>query len=73
MSSEFHSFKIMPKHWSVKLSFALLEKSRQLLRNCGLLFNARLQFIQQAVSVLYSENFEHVLTAVGHETYIAGN
>lgn len=37
------------------------------MRNCELLFNARLHFIQTAFSVLYSENFEHVLTAVGLE------
>ncbi|OLI65757.1 transposase, partial [Xanthomonas oryzae pv. oryzae] len=32
--SELHTFKVMPKRWSVERSFAWLEKNRRLWKNC---------------------------------------
>ena len=43
--SELHTFKVMPKRWIVERSFAWLEKSRRLWKNCERKLNTSLQFI----------------------------
>lgn len=50
--SELHSFKVMPKRWVVERSFAWLEKSRRLWKNCERKLNTSLQFIHLAFLVL---------------------
>ncbi|NHR03857.1 IS5 family transposase [Chromobacterium haemolyticum] len=46
--SELHTFKVMPKRWVVERSFAWLEKSRRLWKNCERKLNTSLQFIHLA-------------------------
>lgn len=46
--SELHTFKVMPKRWIVKRSFAWLEKNRRLWKNCERLLNTSLQFVHLA-------------------------
>ncbi len=46
--SELHTFKVMPKRWSVERSFAWLEKNRRLWKNCERRLNTSLQFIHLA-------------------------
>ncbi|MDO4795959.1 MAG: IS5 family transposase, partial [Brachymonas sp.] len=50
--SELHRFKVMPKRWIVERSFAWLEKSRRLWKNCERLVNTSLQFIHLAFLAL---------------------
>jgi transposase len=50
--SEPHAFKVMPKRWVVERSFAWLDKSRRLWKNCERLLNTRLQFIHLAFLAL---------------------
>ncbi|MDO4795582.1 MAG: transposase, partial [Brachymonas sp.] len=50
--SELHTFKVMPKRWIVERSFAWLEKSRRLWKNCERLLNTSLQFIHLAFLAL---------------------
>ena len=46
--SQLHTFKVMPKRWIVERSFAWLEKSRRLWKNCERLLNTSLQFVHLA-------------------------
>lgn len=46
--SELHKFAIIPKRWVVERSFAWLEKSRRLWKNCERKLNTSLQFIHFA-------------------------
>ena len=46
--SELHTFKVMPQRWVVERSFAWLEKSRRLWKNCERLLNTSLQFVHLA-------------------------
>jgi transposase len=46
--SELHTFKVMPKRWVVERSFAWLEKTRRLWKNCERWLNTSLQFINLA-------------------------
>ncbi|RBA67804.1 IS5-like element ISXo3 family transposase, partial [Xanthomonas oryzae pv. oryzae] len=50
--SELHTFKVMPKRWSVERSFAWLEKNRRLWKNCERRPNTSLQFIHLAFLAL---------------------
>lgn len=50
--SELHTFKVMPKRWIVERSFAWLEKSRRLWKNCERKLNTSLQFIHLAFLAL---------------------
>ncbi|MFC6842117.1 IS5 family transposase [Xanthomonas theicola] len=50
--SELHTFKVMPKRWSVERSFAWLEKNRRLWKNCERKLNTSLQFIHLACLTL---------------------
>ena len=50
--SELHTFKVMPKRWIVERSFAWLEKSRRLWKNCERQLNTSLQFIHLAFLAL---------------------
>ncbi|OLI33120.1 transposase, partial [Xanthomonas oryzae] len=50
--SELHTFKVMPKRWSVERSFAWLEKNRRLWKNCERRLNTSLQFIHLAFLAL---------------------
>ncbi len=50
--SELHTFKVMPKRWVVERSFAWLNKSRRLWKNCERLLNTSLQFIHLAFLAL---------------------
>jgi len=50
--SELHTFKVMPKRWVVERSFAWLEKSRRLWKNCERKLNTSLQFIHLAFLAL---------------------
>ena len=43
--NELHSFEVLPKRWIVERSFAWLEKSRRLWKNCERLLNTSLQFV----------------------------
>jgi hypothetical protein len=40
-----HTFKVMPKRWVVKSSFAWLDKNRQMWKSCERLLNTCLQFV----------------------------
>ena len=46
--NELHTFQVIPKRWVVERSFAWLEKSRRLWKNCERLLNTSLQFIHLA-------------------------
>ena len=50
--SELHTFKVIPKRWIVERSFAWLEKSRRLWKNCERLLNTSLQFVHLAFLAL---------------------
>lgn len=50
--SELHTFKVMPKRWIVERSFAWLEMSRRLWKNCERKLNTSLQFIHLAFLAL---------------------
>ncbi|OLI72210.1 transposase, partial [Xanthomonas oryzae] len=50
--SELHTFRVMPKRWSVERSFAWLEKNRRLWKNCERRPNTSLQFIHLAFLAL---------------------
>lgn len=50
--SELHTFKVMPQRWIVERSFAWLEKSRRLWKNCERLLNTSLQFVHLAFLAL---------------------
>ncbi|WP_346659495.1 transposase [Pseudomonas sp. RIT-PI-AD] len=50
--SELHTFKVMPKRWVVERSFAWLEKSRRLWKNCERKLNTSLQPIHLAFLAL---------------------
>ena len=50
--SELHTFKVMPQRWVVERSFAWLEKSRRLWKNCERWINTSLQFIHLAFLAL---------------------
>ncbi len=50
--SELHTFKVMPKRWIVERSFAWLDKSRRLWKNCERLLNTSLQFVHLAFLAL---------------------
>ena len=50
--SELHTFKVMPKRWVVERSFAWLEKSRRLWKNCERKLNTSLQFVLLAFLAL---------------------
>ena len=50
--SELHTFKVIPKRWIVECSFAWLEKSRRLWKNCERKLNTSLQFIHLAFLAL---------------------
>ncbi|AXI19302.1 IS5 family transposase [Xanthomonas oryzae] len=50
--SELHTFKVMPKRWSVERSFAWLEKNRRLWKNCERRLNTSLQSIHLAFLAL---------------------
>nr|WP_287399472.1 transposase [Nitrosomonas sp. H1_AOB3] len=47
-----NTFKVMPKRWIVERSFAWLEKSRRLWKNCERKLNTSLQFIHLAFLAL---------------------
>ena len=50
--SELHTFAVIPKRWIVERSFAWLEKSRRLWKNCERKLNTSLQFIHLAFLAL---------------------
>ena len=50
--SELHTFHVMPKRWIVERSFAWLQKSRRLWKNCERLLNTSLQFLHLAFLAL---------------------
>lgn len=50
--SELHKFAVIPKRWVVERSFAWLEKSRRLWKNCERKLNSSLQFIHLAFLAL---------------------
>lgn len=50
--SEMHNFKVMPKRWIVERSFAWLEKSRRLWKNCERWLDTSLQFVHLAFLAL---------------------
>ena len=50
--SELHKFAVIPKRWVVERSFAWLEKSRRLWKNCERHLNTSLQFIPMAFLAL---------------------
>lgn len=50
--SELHTFEVMPKRWVVERSFAWLEKSRRLWKNCERKLNTSLQFVHLAFLAL---------------------
>ena len=50
--SDLHTFKVMPKRWTVERSFAWLEKNRRLWKNCERLLDTCLQFVQLAFLAL---------------------
>ncbi len=47
--NELHTFKVMPKRWVVERSFAWLEKSRRLWKNCERKLNTSLQMVHLAL------------------------
>ncbi|NMM80840.1 IS5 family transposase [Acidovorax sp. SRB_14] len=50
--SELHKFAVIPKRWVVERSFAWLEKSRRLWKNCERKLGTSLQFIHLAFLAL---------------------
>lgn len=50
--SELHTFAVMPQRWVVERSFAWIEKSRRLWKNCERKLNTSLQFIHLAFLAL---------------------
>lgn len=50
--SELHKFAVIPKRWVVERSFAWLEKSRRLWKNCERWLNTSLQFVHLAFLAL---------------------
>ena len=50
--NELHTFAVMPQRWIVERSFAWLEQSRRLWKNCERQLNTSLQFIHLAFLVL---------------------
>lgn len=50
--NELHHFVVIPKRWVVERSFAWLEKSRRLWKNCERKLNTSLQFINLAFLTL---------------------
>src|ERR1700722_16416229 len=50
--SELHKFVVIPKRWVVERSFAWLEKSRRLWKNCERKINTSLQMVVLAFLVL---------------------
>ena len=50
--SELHKFAVIPKRWVVERSFAWLEKSRRLWKNCERHLNTSLQFVHLAFLAL---------------------
>ena len=46
--NELHTFSVLPKRWIVERSFAWLEKSRRLWKNCERLINNSLQMVNLA-------------------------
>ena len=50
--NELHTFAVIPQRWIVERSFAWLEQSRRLWKNCERLLNTSLQFIPLAFLVL---------------------
>lgn len=44
--NELHSFKVVPKRWVVERSFAWLEKSRRLYKNCERLLSSSVAMMQ---------------------------
>jgi len=50
--SQLHTFKVIPKRWIVERSFAWLEKSRRLWKNCERLLNTSLQLVHLAFLAL---------------------
>jgi transposase len=50
--NELHTFKVMPKRWVVERSFAWLEKSRRLWKNCERKLNTSLQMVHLAFLAL---------------------
>lgn len=61
--SELHTFKVMPKRWIVKRSFAWLAKNRRLWKNCERRLNTSLQFVHWPSWFYCSKDFEQALTA----------
>lgn len=47
-----HTFAVLPQRWVAERSFAWLEKSRRLWKNCERLLNTALQFVHLAFSAL---------------------
>jgi len=50
--NELHTFQVMPKRWVVERSFAWLEKSRRLWKNCERKLNTSLQMVHLAFLAL---------------------
>ena len=50
--NKLHTFAVMPQRWIVERSFAWLEQSRRLWKNCERKLNTSLQFIIIAFLVL---------------------
>ena len=48
--SELHKFAVIAKRWVVERSFAWLEKSRRLWKNCERHINTSLQFVHSVFS-----------------------
>ncbi len=46
--NELHKFKVIPKRWVVERSFAWLEKSRRLYKNCERLLSSSLAMVKLA-------------------------
>ena len=46
--SELHKFAVIPKRWVVESSFAWIEKSRRLWKNCERLVSSSLAMVQLA-------------------------
>jgi transposase len=50
--SELHTFKVLPRRWVIEHSFAWLEKSRRLWKNCERRLETSLQFVHLAFLAL---------------------
>jgi transposase len=55
--NELHTFKVIPKRWVVKRSFAWLEKCRRLWKNCERKLFSSLAMIQLAFVRLLMKRF----------------